>query len=283
MSLPVDLFFTQTDCNCDEEAGHDPDCDYANEYEALGLMSPRRVASQSPVPDRYDSLTIETDDDNSNQTKVRFHDFMKVVLIPTKEEFKRANCDLWWKRHDFATFQRDASSEIRIYSLIQNVNLHEAKRVLYQPQPGELDQSDPNNNTSPALIQDIDQVMEHLHQDSLYDLNQSNHIFRGRTESEESVEEKPKEIREVASEASDLSAASNSNTLNEKPPSIVPPEGLHEPLNFCVPISDPVPASNNSRMSKYRNTIASASILAAMGLFSFAAPILGFYFLSSQR
>jgi hypothetical protein len=39
---------------------------------------------------------------------IRFNAFVKVVLIPSRKEIKKAKCDLWWTGEDFYMFQQSA-------------------------------------------------------------------------------------------------------------------------------------------------------------------------------
>lgn len=64
---------------------------------------------------------------------VRFEEYLSVVLIPHRNEYKQANCNLWWSKMDFFKFQRLAYSEIRLLSILQNISFQEAKKKLYQP------------------------------------------------------------------------------------------------------------------------------------------------------
>jgi hypothetical protein len=209
---------------------------------------------------------IYTDEDqglaNDPFTKVRFHEFMKVVLIPTKEEYKRAKCDLWWKRADFMFFQRSAGQEIRYFAALQNLNLQEAKRQLYQPKP-----EDDGGDDTLLLMKETDT-------DPFHNFGTNQRLYRSRTDSEESVDEQDRqtcsqELKKLSEEQQQQEhlLQQNEHTKN---------------LNLCVAVEDLVPASNNVRVSKYRSTLMSAGLLTAMGIVSFAAPLIGFYFLSSH-
>jgi len=198
---------------------------------------------------------------NDPLSKVRFHEFMKVVLIPTKEEYKRAKCDLWWKRGDFLFFQRSAGQEIRYFASVQNTNLQEAKRLLYQPKPEE-DESDT------VLVE-----TECQPDDPYYNFGNNQRLYRSRTDSEESVDEQDRitcsqDLKKLSSEEQQQHEQLQQNE--------------HTNLNLCVAVEDLVPASNNVRVSKYQSTVMSAGLLTAMGIVSFAAPLIGFYFLSSH-
>jgi hypothetical protein len=244
-------------------------------------------------------------------TKVRFHEYMKVVLIPTKEEFKKANCDLWWKRADFMSFQKNANAELRLVSMIQNISIQEAKHLLFQPQPPSSLEIEPElagNNLSVNYIPSSGEGLEEESGRAPSSPVPSKSSPRKEKEAENSAEIVQRIVEEHHAESNDPFSSLEANfqsarifrSRNESEDSSYDDERLEkarkeqetfsrrprlpsEDLNLCVPVAEPVPASNNMRVSKYRTTLASAGLLAAMGLFSFAAPIIGFYFLSSQR
>ena len=68
-----------------------------------------------------------------NKRAVSFNTRVTVVLIPERREIREANCDLWWARGDYCTFQQSAHSEIRLFALYENIDCREAKTLLYQP------------------------------------------------------------------------------------------------------------------------------------------------------
>jgi hypothetical protein len=311
-----DLFFTDTEHDEDQFFPSPEDFKPKGEDDDDEVYIPSRASGMfdefGGIGQEDEETAVSHEKDEHPTTKVRFHEYMKVVLIPTKEEFKKANCDLWWKRTDFMSFQKNANAELRLVSMIQNISIQEAKHLLFQPQPASSSQeTEPeltNNNlsvnyipssgegleedierapsspvpskTSPVKEKEVEskaeivqRIVEEHHAESndpfssLESSYQTARIFRSRNESEDSAYDderqgKAKKEQEIASRRPRLPS---------------------EDLNLCVPVSEPVPASNNMRVSKYRTTLASAGLLAAMGLFSFAAPIIGFYFLSSQR
>mmetsp|Transcript_4944 Transcript_4944/g.6812 ORF Transcript_4944/g.6812 Transcript_4944/m.6812 type:complete len:389 (-) Transcript_4944:227-1393(-) len=68
-----------------------------------------------------------------------FRDFVDVVLIPSRNEFRAACCDLWWTRNDFLQNQQATISEIRQYAAQESLSPRDARRKLYQPTPSDLD------------------------------------------------------------------------------------------------------------------------------------------------
>lgn len=81
-----------------------------------------------PQESAWNSSSVKPD----GSSRVSFKDSVEVVLAPTREEFKKANCDLWWSRNDYLTFQNTSHYEIRLYALFHSLPLREARRKLYQ-------------------------------------------------------------------------------------------------------------------------------------------------------
>ncbi|RYH11894.1 hypothetical protein EON65_38610 [archaeon] len=69
---------------------------------------------------------------NGKDSKVSFHSQVQVVLTPTRDEYKKATCDLWWSKSDYLSFQQASQNEIRLYGLFHNLQFREARRQLYQ-------------------------------------------------------------------------------------------------------------------------------------------------------
>ena len=69
--------------------------------------------------------------------RVSFSKAVKVILIPTREEFKQAKIfdQVWWNHlTDFAAFKRSACHELQHFMIQNNIECHkEALRRLYQP------------------------------------------------------------------------------------------------------------------------------------------------------
>ena len=68
--------------------------------------------------------------------RVSFNNVVKVILIPTREEFRQAKISeqLWWNYDsDFALFKRSACRELRHFMMHHKLECHkEALRLLYQ-------------------------------------------------------------------------------------------------------------------------------------------------------
>jgi hypothetical protein len=62
--------------------------------------------------------------------RVRFYGKVKVVLVPSLEEYKQANLDslLWWNSSDYAFFKDSAVADVKRF-LRMNSNL-DARRAL---------------------------------------------------------------------------------------------------------------------------------------------------------
>jgi len=66
---------------------------------------------------------------------VNFSHALRVVLIPSKEEYRSAglNSSLWWDSSDFSGFQQTAHSEILLFSKFEKIDIKSARKKLYQP------------------------------------------------------------------------------------------------------------------------------------------------------
>ena len=64
---------------------------------------------------------------------LNFNNLLKVVLIPCREELRKAQCDLWWTGNDFLTFKQAARNEIKLLSVLENICMTDARQKLYQP------------------------------------------------------------------------------------------------------------------------------------------------------
>ena len=72
---------------------------------------------------------------------VRFDSTLKMVLIPSRGEFKRAGMyeHLWWTSQDFLQFQASANSEIRMLASYEGIGAKLARFKLYQPGHDSID------------------------------------------------------------------------------------------------------------------------------------------------
>jgi hypothetical protein len=73
---------------------------------------------------------------SKERRKVDFQQSMKVVLIPTRHEYREAglNKELWWTASEFKYFQQLSTSEILLMAKQEKIeDLRAARRKLYQP------------------------------------------------------------------------------------------------------------------------------------------------------
>jgi hypothetical protein len=76
---------------------------------------------------------IEEENKSKKSFGVNFNTLLKVVLIPCRDEYRKAQCDLWWNGNDFFSFKQAARSEIKLLAVYENICMLEARRKLYQP------------------------------------------------------------------------------------------------------------------------------------------------------
>lgn len=93
-------------------------------------QTPSPTTGDSPLEDQHHMAPLTT----VHRPRVRFHESVRVVLIPHRTEYQEANCSLWYHRLDVFRAQRVAINEIRLLALFQTISLDEAKRKLYQPE-----------------------------------------------------------------------------------------------------------------------------------------------------
>ena len=86
---------------------------------------------------------VSTGSPNNKSRGVTFNPFTKIVLIPSRIEYKSAKLveELWWCDSEYELFSQSAYSELRLLSLASNIGMKEARRKLYQP-----NQDDANTN-----------------------------------------------------------------------------------------------------------------------------------------
>lgn len=207
------------------------------------------------------------------QSKVQFRDNLNMILIPTRHEFKDAKCDLWWVQKDFQHFRTTAENEIRLLAMIKKISFREAKMKLFQPESVcDLDAHDYN-----FIAQCDPQSTEYFVQ-----------AFEGSGTCVPS------------SGSGDYShfPANYSPALAQYPRSRTSSKDDHavqdySHLYFCVPITNQfiplrydkmsqraVGSKPHPSLSSTVESLGETGFFAMMGLFSFAAPLLGYYFLS---
>ena len=73
--------------------------------------------------------------------RVAFCPSLRVILIPSRGEYKRAGLygELWWASIDFLQFQAAANSEIRMLASYEGIGAKAARCKLYQPGANSID------------------------------------------------------------------------------------------------------------------------------------------------
>ena len=81
------------------------------------------------------NMTTLNDDSKKSRKSVDFHSALKVVLIPSRCEYKEAGLydKLWWNTSEFRYFQQQSFSEIMLMAKGENLDVRSARRKLYQP------------------------------------------------------------------------------------------------------------------------------------------------------
>lgn len=66
---------------------------------------------------------------------VRWSNGVRVVLIPTRDEYKYAGISrvIWWHNDDYSNFKSSAMKELKFAMEAMRVDSKEARRELYQP------------------------------------------------------------------------------------------------------------------------------------------------------
>lgn len=194
---------------------------------------------------------------------VNFNAYSKVILIPSRKEYRKAKCDLWWNSGDFFSFQQSANSECRLLSMFENIDIRSARRKLYQP-------------TGDEYKDDV-QVKENMNESVLsgeqspYRKTNLNHPIP-KVSSLKLIHSKSNDGNEQSSPSPSLTNPSSMDSINSM---IMDHEESH--LSLCVPLKGTVPLANRERRSRKRDPPGSLfqDVLAMVG---FAAlPFLGYY------
>jgi hypothetical protein len=205
----------------------------------------------------------------SKSNGVRFEEYLSVILIPHRNEYKLAHINLWWSRMDFFKFQKLANSEIRLLSILQNISFKEAKLKLYQPEvdpEGTCWQYLARDPTPPPSVQSTPEAGQQTRKSLLApfcldieaDINSvqapNSPVPRTRTGSFEEQEDKDRAPK---------------NTLIEE---------LLSDLHFCVPLAEKVMLiqDDGSRDEVGEHAVA---FTVCMALSTLLLPLLGFIFL----
>ncbi len=196
---------------------------------------------------------IEMENKQKKSFVVNFNNLLKVVLIPSREEYRSAQCDLWWSGNDFNSFKQSARSEIKLLAVFENICMTEARRKLYQPGHPQCD----NNEEDSYYSKDDD--------------------------SESQMETKP-----MISKKQTLHTVSSIACLSN----VVQTQGLTDLLKFdeciddesevclslCVPLEEPGVLSTKERPSRKTKSPLTHTILTVISIASFALPLFGYYY-----
>ena len=123
---------------------------------------------------------------------VKFNSALKVVLIPSRGEYKSAGLcpELWWTSSDYFMFQQSAHSEIRLLSAYENINLTAARKKLYQPCGNEaIEDSDSLFETADS-IKLRKHVIKNNSDDDIISLNSNNNSNNSNNESKNNNDSK---------------------------------------------------------------------------------------------
>ncbi len=188
---------------------------------------------------------------------VNFNTLLKVVLIPCREEYRKAQCDLWWSGSDFFSFKQSAKSEIKLLAVYENICMTEARRKLYQPGQS--------------------QHLEESEEDSYY--NEEN-------DSESQIVSKPKiskkqSLHTVSSIMSlpNMKGKKNLSLLTNFDECMMDEESEDSCLSLCVALEEPGILSTKERASRRVNVPLSHTIITVLSILSFALPLFGYYFI----
>lgn len=197
--------------------------------------------------------------DTSPMMRVSFDNAVTVVLAPSREEFLAARCDLWWTKADYLSFQSTSSCEVRLYALFHNISSKEARRRLYQ-----------------------------CVEERGLDYGFMNYIRSA------SVVSTPGDPLGSDADASTMNLGTPPPSPKGKTPGPAPSASTHgnDGLSLYVPMpySIELKSDEQSRQLYYNryhhwssrlSWNRTSGILAAIGMFSFAVPIVGYYMMHS--
>jgi hypothetical protein len=121
-------------------------------------------AEKSPIGRLWQStgnlLFRPKDDHEAKQDRsIRFNTSVKVVLIPAREDYERAELSraLWWGEHDYECFKTDAVNELKATMVAYHLSGRDASIVLYQGL--EADRNAPPKTPSFRLEERAEEVL----------------------------------------------------------------------------------------------------------------------------
>lgn len=228
-------------------------------------------------------MTIKAGGDDRSRS-VSFNTRVTVVLIPERREIKEAQCDLWWTRSDFSSFQQSAHNEIRLYSLYENVNCKEAKNILYQPNGAdteadieddyvEIEEEQLDMNSRDSELEEADmslaspsKLMRHVDSVSLLAAYEENPV------------DTPL-MRKAKSSLPNFAMIDRTPTVSYEDPdfyvSLCVPSVEFDSLSTKESLSGGTATQSSTKVSHRIDQ--SSGFAVVCGIFSFTLPILGFY------
>ena len=119
--------------------------------------------------------TLENDE-SMFKNCVKFNTSLRVVLIPSRSEYKSAGLcpELWWTSSDYFMFQQSAHSEIRLLSAYENINLNAARKKLYQPCDNEAIEDSDSDNLTELVNDSIKKKKKNDSNNDVHSLNKEN-------------------------------------------------------------------------------------------------------------
>lgn len=215
---------------------------------------------------------------------VGFRPTCAVVLIPSKSEFKDAQCDLWWRKEDYLQFQREACSDLRLQCAIKSISVKEAKKLLYQPSQDEVADSELSCLKGSSCSEDEADANKWLHPLSKKYFSNTTLVMSHETSDicESKLPTHPSPVtKQVATPSLNVSYE-NLVSLDSCSDDTI--DNAHWNLNLCVEVKQPVPLreceSTNKRNHSANSGIMSSQtkgLMAICGIFSFALPVVGYF------
>lgn len=195
---------------------------------------------------------------------VNFNSLLKVVLIPSREEYRKAQCDLWWTGNDFFSFKQAARSEIKLLAIYENICMTEARRKLYQP--GEKNTTLEDNEDDSYYNKENDSESQMLSPGPKISAKQSLHT-----------------VSSIPS-INKLTDSPDSTEISRKKLSLDDQffnENLREEHDcwLCVPLEEPGILSTKERPSRRSQTQLSEQMVILISFICFAFPMVGYYYI----
>jgi hypothetical protein len=110
---------------------------------ALGPLSlKKRYSDHDCTTDQSDDSDACEDKCEAPKFRVSFHGSVRVVLIPTRSEYRQVGLSrtIWWHESDYSTFKREAVAELKAFmSAINSSDAKASLALLYQPTASELE------------------------------------------------------------------------------------------------------------------------------------------------